>query len=191
MAVLIGAKPDCGFDDPIGMLKDCHRRIERFLRILWLVEDRASGRALSAEEKSAVRSAMNYFQLGGKRHTADEEESLFPRMRVHMDGELSPDESSQIGSLEHDHQIADDLHKTVDALYGAWIDADRLVPEDERKLRDALEEMKKLYEAHIKIEEDIVFPRAAQILDSQCIAAIGDEIRQRRENASLPEGRSS
>jgi len=34
MAIQIGAKPDSGFDDPIGMLKDCHRRIERFLGIL-------------------------------------------------------------------------------------------------------------------------------------------------------------
>jgi hypothetical protein len=30
MAIQIGAKPDNGFDDPIGMLKDCHRRIEHF-----------------------------------------------------------------------------------------------------------------------------------------------------------------
>jgi hypothetical protein len=34
MAIQIGAKPDSGFDDPIGMLKDCHRRIEHFLNIL-------------------------------------------------------------------------------------------------------------------------------------------------------------
>ena len=41
MAIPIGAKPDSGFDDPIGMLKDCHRRIEHFLNILCLVADRA------------------------------------------------------------------------------------------------------------------------------------------------------
>jgi hypothetical protein len=37
MAIQIGAKPDSGFDDPIGMLKDCHRRIESFLGILCVV----------------------------------------------------------------------------------------------------------------------------------------------------------
>ena len=41
MAIQIGAKPDSGFDDPIGMLKDCHRRIESFLGILCVVVDRA------------------------------------------------------------------------------------------------------------------------------------------------------
>ena len=53
MSVQIGAKPDSGFDDPIGMLKDCHRRIERFLHTLTLVVERAHGRALNSEETDA------------------------------------------------------------------------------------------------------------------------------------------
>jgi hemerythrin-like domain-containing protein len=39
-------------------------------------------RNLAEEEKSAVESAMSYIQLGRKRHTAVEEESLFPGLRV-------------------------------------------------------------------------------------------------------------
>jgi hypothetical protein len=46
MTIQIGAKPDSGFDDPIGMLKDCHRRIEHFLYMLCVAwrhgEDRVS-----------------------------------------------------------------------------------------------------------------------------------------------------
>jgi hypothetical protein len=76
--IQIGAKPDSGFDDPLGMLKDCHRRIEHFLGILCLVAERAQGRDLTEEEIAAVGAALNYFRLGGHRHTADEEESLFP-----------------------------------------------------------------------------------------------------------------
>ena len=41
MAIQIGGKPDSGFDDPIGMLIDCHRRIERFLHVLCVVASRA------------------------------------------------------------------------------------------------------------------------------------------------------
>jgi len=81
MAVQIGAKPDSGFDDPIGMLTDCHRRIEQFLEILVVVAHRAQRRALNDEESAAVRSALDYFRIGGQRHTADEELSLFPRLR--------------------------------------------------------------------------------------------------------------
>ena len=81
MAVQIGARPDSGFDDPIGMLKDCHRRIERFLDILCQVAQQAQGRALSIDERSAVESAIRYFFESGPRHNMDEEESLFPRLR--------------------------------------------------------------------------------------------------------------
>ena len=72
MGIQIGAKPDSGFDDPIGMLEDCHRRIEQFLNILRVVAGRAQGRALSDEEAAAVQSAIQYFRSGGQRHTADE-----------------------------------------------------------------------------------------------------------------------
>ena len=58
MAIQIGAKPDSGFDDPIGMLIDCHRRIEYFLHILCAWSDRARNRALTDEEVTAVQSAL-------------------------------------------------------------------------------------------------------------------------------------
>ena len=57
MPIQIGARPDSGFDDPIGMLTDCHRRIEQFLNILCVVADRAAGRALTGEESAAAQAA--------------------------------------------------------------------------------------------------------------------------------------
>jgi hypothetical protein len=40
MAIEIGEKADSGFDDRIGMLKGCHRRIESFLGVLCAVAGR-------------------------------------------------------------------------------------------------------------------------------------------------------
>ena len=119
MAVQIGARPDSGFDDPIGMLKDCHRRIERFLHILCVVANSAAGRSLTEEETSAVQLALQYFRTGGQRHTADEEESLFPRLRAAL-GSRSIDE---ICRLEDEHCDANNLHQTVETLYLAWMAA--------------------------------------------------------------------
>src|ERR1039458_7462012 len=116
MAIQIGAKPDSGFDDPIGMLIDCHRRIERFLHVRCRVEDRAWNRALADEEVTAIQSALQYFRVGGLRHTADEEESLFPRLRA----ESITDNSEEIGRLENDHRQANELHAMVDTLYSVW-----------------------------------------------------------------------
>jgi hemerythrin-like domain-containing protein len=178
MGIQIGAKPDAGFDDPIGMLKDCHRRIEQFLHVLCLVVERAPGRSLSEEEAAAVQSALNYFRVGGQRHTADEEESLFPRMRAETStaGALR-----EIEALEADHRQADELHSAVERLYTSWLEGRTLTAEDLQRLRAATERLKQLYEGHIRIEENLVFPRAAEGLDEETIAKIGAEFQARRK----------
>lgn len=178
MGIQIGAKPDSGFDDPIGMLKDCHRRIEHFLNILCLVVERAPGRPLTQEESDAVQAALQYFRVGGQRHTADEEQSLFPRMRADQNTATA---LKQIESLEADHRTADDLHLAVERLYSTWAEGRPLNREDEQRLRSATQLLKQLYEGHIKIEENVVFPAAKQGLHKDALAAIGDEFRHRRE----------
>jgi len=178
MGIQIGAKPDSGFDDPIGMLRDCHRRIEHFLQILCLVVDRAPGRALNEEEAAVARSALQYFKIGGRRHTADEEESLFPRMRAEK---RTAGAVKELDALETQHREADDLHLAVDKLYSRWVEGNALSAEDEEWLRAATRRLKQLYEGHIKIEESLVFPRAAETLDKDAIAMMGEEFRARRK----------
>ncbi len=174
MAVQIGAKPDSGFDDPIGMLKDCHRRIESFLAILCQVAEHA--RALNAEESAAVQSALRYFRIGGQRHTADEEESLFPRLRKTGSAERLP----VVDRLEHDHREADDLHASVDRLYSRWILTNSLETEERRLLLSQTRLLRQIYTEHIWIEETIVFPEAARVLEREAIGDMGAEFSARR-----------
>jgi hemerythrin-like domain-containing protein len=176
MAIQIGAKPDSGFDDPIGMLKDCHRRIESFLGILGVVVDRAQGRSLNAEERNAVQAALQYFRTGGQRHTADEEESLFPRLR-----KSATESFNEIDRLEADHRDASDLHGSVERLYSRWIELGSLGPAETQQLLSHAARLKQLYSDHIQVEESIVFARASQVLDSREITAIGTEFRYRRK----------
>ena len=176
MAIQIGAKPDSGFDDPLGMLKDCHRRIEHFLNIICVVVERAHARALSEEEAAAIESALHYFRVGGKRHTADEEESLFPRMRENA----ALANLRELGELVSEHRLANELHNAVSLFYAAWIRNGRLNAENEQQLRTATQQLKRLYEQHIEMEEKVVFPRAAEALDGKTIAVIGEEFRARR-----------
>lgn len=176
MPVQIGAKLDAGFGDPLGMLKDCHRRIENFLLILCRVAEREPDGALTPEERNAVETALLYFRTGGQRHTQDEEESLFPR----LDGRLSAGDLEAIGALEKEHGEADALHASADRLFSAWIASGSLSQEDRSALRSATDGLKMLYVGHIQVEESRVFPRAAAVLDAEAIAAIGSEFRARR-----------
>ena len=174
--IQIGARPDAGFDDPLGMLKDCHRRIEHFLNIVCAVAERAQDRALSDEETAAIQAALNYFRVGGQRHNADEEHSLFPRMRA---AGLA-DQLEKIVGLEHDHRDAEEMHRRVDSLCSSWIENGALRPEEHSELAAATSKLKQLYAAHIELEEKVVFPRAAEILDSDAIAEMGREFQARR-----------
>jgi len=176
MAIQIGAKPDSGFDDPIGMLKDCHRRIESFLGILCVVVDRAQGRSISDEERDAIKAALQYFRTGGQRHTADEEESLFPRLRK-SNAKLF----AEIDRLQGNHREANDLHGTVERLYSTWIDTGVLGLEETLLLLSQTARLKQLYSDHIQVEESVVFARAIHVLDTHAIAAIGTEFRFRRK----------
>ena len=176
MAIQIGAKPDHGLDDPIGMLKDCHRRIERFLGILCVVVDRAQGRSLADEERDAVRAALQYFRTGGQRHTADEEESLFPRLR-----KSDAKSFEEIDRLEGDHHEANELHGSTEQLYSAWTKSGWRGIEETQRLLSQTARLKQLYSDHIQVEETIVFARASQVLDSHAIEAIGTEFRVRRK----------
>jgi iron-sulfur cluster repair protein YtfE (RIC family) len=84
--------------------------------------DRAQVRSLTDDERSAVKAALQYFHAGGERHTSDEEESLFPRLRA----EAAIGSLQKIDRLESDHQHAAHLHDSVDWLYRAWISAGTL-----------------------------------------------------------------
>jgi len=176
MAVQIGAKPDSGFDDPIGMLKDCHRRIESFLGILCIVAARAHARELTADERHAVQAALQYFRTGGQRHTADEEESLFPRLRKSLSETFK-----EIEKLEADHHEASDLHRSIERLYSKWIELSSLGAEETQQLLSDTTLLKQLYAGHIQVEETLVFAKAIEVLDSHAIEAIGTEFRFRRK----------
>ena len=176
MAIQIGAKPDSGFDDPIGMLKDCHRRIERFLGILCVVVHRAQDRSLTEEERGAVQAALQYFRTGGQRHTADEEDSLFPRLR-----KSAAESFEELDRLEGDHREANDLHGSVERLYSTWIASGGLGSQETRQLLSQTARLQQLYSDHIQVEESSVFARASQVLDSHAIETIGTEFRLRRQ----------
>ena len=175
MGIQIGAKPDSGFDDPIGMLTDCHRRIEHFLNILCVVVERAQGRSLSIEESEAVTASIHYFRVGGKRHNLDEEESLFPRLRQQSDESLG-----KLETLEHDHHDADCLHAGAETLYEKWIEEGSLSDQEYAALRSSTLSLQQLYREHIRLEEQVIFPMAAQLLDQDTVRTIGDEFRLRR-----------
>ena len=60
MPIAIGDAAEHGFANPIGLLTDCHRRIERFLKTLEAVV--GEGGVLDAQCRKALQTALEYFR---------------------------------------------------------------------------------------------------------------------------------
>jgi hemerythrin-like domain-containing protein len=182
MLVNLGDKPLAGFGEPLEMLKDCHRRIEYFLDSLRSAEQRFGEGELPEEGRRALEAAAKYFAEFAPRHTADEEASLFPRLRTSQSSEAR-EAVAQIDRLESDHRDCDKGHATVDTLVRRWLAEGRIDPAQRTLLRSTLAELAKIYAAHIHVEEHQVFEIASRMLAPDELRLIGEEMRQRR---SLP-----
>ena len=178
MPVQIGATTH-SFSDPTALLSDCHRRIEMFLGTLEAVGPYLESQ-LDNDTRMALESALRYFREAAPKHTADEEESLFPRLRKSTDAETTA-ALTKLDALEQDHRRANALHATVDALGKRCIDQGVLSAADANLFRRAVAELALIYGAHIRIEDDEVFPIAGQKLSEIDKYAIATEMRERRK----------
>ena len=179
MPIVIGAKPESTFADPIGLLTHCHRRIERFLSVLVQVGAQALDGPLNGEQRAALDTALRYFREAAPKHTADEEQTLFPRLRS-LDRPEVRAVLAQMDSLESDHARADKNHAEIDRVGRAWLTSGSLSPAESKRFCALVEELVELYRGRIAVEERELFPVAAVVLERPQREAMGSEMAARR-----------
>ena len=179
MFLKIGKPPEHDFDEPLGLLSDCHRRIEYFLALLIAITDQFEGRSLDAAQRNELQRALTYFTIAAPKHTADEEESLFPRLAASAHAE-APEALHLVRRLERDHQEADARHRDVDAIGRRWLADGTLAEADVRDLRLHLSRLSEMYRDHIAAEDHQLFPAAKRILTETVLRSIGREMAARR-----------
>jgi iron-sulfur cluster repair protein YtfE (RIC family) len=178
MPVQIGVKAH-SFSDPTGLLSDCHRRIEMFLGSLQHVAE-VIDRPLTEEARSALETALHYFRESAPKHTADEEESLFPRLRQIDDPEIVA-ALATLDRLEGDHRKAEALHAEVDAFGVQCLRQECLPAEDSDRFRRSVHNLVSIYREHIRVEDEVVFPAAKRGLSGIQQSAVADEMASRRK----------
>lgn len=171
---LLDAAP--GPDDPFGMLRACHRRLEARLdtleRVLEVYQQADEERYDQAA--GALGMVIRHFLGAGKLHTEDEELSLFPR--------LTEDEAlaTLIDTLEADHaQIEAVWRRLLPTLEELSEGADPH-PERVSSLADGVAALCEAYRAHILREDREIFPLAEEALSSEARQALGQEMAARR-----------
>lgn len=185
MGIQIGQKPSPTFQQPLELLSDCHRRIEMFLRALILVVDQAQGGALNPQQREALETALRYFREAAPKHTADEEESLFPRMRE-LDPVAVQEALEKIKALEADHEVATRGHDLIEQLSLKWLKEDSLRANDVASLAETLRTLQQTYSRHIDIEDNEIFPLASKVLNKEQLADMGREMASRRGREFIP-----
>ena len=178
MPVQIGAKAH-NFTDPTGLLSDCHRRVEMFLGTLEAVAN-VIDRPATEETRRALESALRYFAEAAPKHTADEEESLFPRLRQIHDPEIES-AFSKLDQLEDEHRWAAPLHAEVDRLGARYLSTGSLSSTEVGDFRKAVASLASMYKQHIGIEDSLVFPLAARMLPDAEKLIIAEEMAARRK----------
>jgi hemerythrin-like domain-containing protein len=158
------------------MLERSHRRLEERISEL----QRAAGAILRERadtgDLAAVDDVLAYLERSAVRHETDEEESLFPRLRVHR--ELRP----LLAELSAEH----DLHRQIVAHLrtqrSGWPPGG---PDagDGAALAMTTGELARAYRAHIEREERELLPAARDHLSRSELAAIRLEMERRRNGA--------
>jgi hemerythrin-like domain-containing protein len=174
MPVQIGAPPESTFADPVRLLSECHRRVEMFLGVLVKC---AEGAEAGAAPPVELANALRYFREAAPKHTADEEESLFPRLSEVAEA------GTAMRALEADHADAAPRHALVDRIGEQWIAEQRIGPEALGELRSAVAELAAMYRRHIEVEDQQLFPLAQRVLTRDQKRQVGEEMARRRQRS--------
>jgi hemerythrin-like domain-containing protein len=157
-------------DSPIDHLIACHDRIEERLKTI----EKAAGVLASQPEeaRAALEGCFRYFETSGVLHTADEEESIFPRLV----SRLKTEDRAYLEELERQHRQADELFAAL-----------RKVPSNEEELaayRETVSRFCALYRAHIASENEKLMSAARTALPPEELKEISEEMKRRRGTGS-------
>jgi hemerythrin-like domain-containing protein len=160
-------------DRPLEHLLACHRRIEERLATL-----DTAGRHLHDRRDEALQAISNslaFFDVNVARHSADEEESIFPRLRER----LPASDLRLLNRLEDDHAAADKLLGDLRGLFEA-AQQGHIEAALQSDFIETVQNLTDLFRVHIAAEDEHLIALATSALDSESLIAIADEMKARR-----------
>lgn len=169
----IGATPAAvTFEQPLAMLRACHGKILQQCDTLekLAVHLRQHGNDQPAQQ--AAQGILRYFDTAGQFHHLDEEQDLFPALRV---TEALNVLNALLERLLHEHG----------GMLFAWqavqMQLHRLLREEMALLSDdVVVDFVSRYRAHVALENTELLPLAAQLLSDEQQAKIGRAMAARR-----------
>jgi len=166
-------------DEVNDLLLGCHQRIRHFTAVAAKLAH-AQG-ASPKEIQDAAETVYRYYSVSLPLHEADEEDSLRPRLSA----VANPTVQHALAAMHDQHMAIDDLLERLLPLL-------RLVGNNPDVLGDAGGEMcsitgalAEMFDAHLKMEEEVIFPAIQRSLTGNDRAELLGEMRNRRKQGML------
>ncbi len=173
------ATPKSAGENAIELLTSCHQKIRHFSGVAVRL---AHAQGVAADEiVQAADGLFRYFTVALPLHEADENLSVHPRLRrAAPEGELA---GPAADAMVDQHQAIDEL---VERLLPLWV----LTRSNPEKLPEVAGEMcaiagrlKEIFDSHLKLEEETVFPALQKYLSEAELGEIVSEMQARRKTA--------
>ncbi len=158
------------------MLLGCHERIRHFTAVSTRLAGSAD--ATADEIAAAAESVYRYFTVALPLHEADENVSLHPRLREAAPAALAAASEEMV----RQHQAIDALIGELLPIWGTLQNHPDKLPQIAPKLAEKSHRLQQLWDVHLELEEETVFPAIAQCLSPAQQEAIVSEMRARRGN---------
>jgi len=169
------------FTKPLEVLFQCHQRIAASLEDL--VKATIDLRKLDENQYPQIfvrlDSALTHLSTTGKKHTRDEEESLFPRIFRCKDDGVS-EVHDVVTQLEIQHKNAASIERSLTKMLRNLETCETIDQTKVDLFSDLIESLYSLYRPHIQVENEFVFPTAAKILSNDQLLEVGKEMYQSR-----------
>ena len=165
-----------GYDDPLGMLLGCHRRIEKKIGTLKALCAHLLAKGTDAEASTAAQAVLRYFDVAASHHHADEEEDLFPMLARRITDPGERDRFKRLDAeLRAEHREIERIWARVrKPLEGVAEGLHRTIAETEVRAFSTL------YARHIQAEEAVFRSLTERWLAPADLVALGRAMAERR-----------
>ncbi len=179
MPITIGRpSPRNASSNPTELLLECHDRIRQAMRGARGLAAVAAGDPAIAPTAAAVH---RYFSIALPLHSQDEDLSMAPRLFA---AGVPDDLAEAVQTMTAQHADIDAVLARLLPMWGRLQHA----PAELEAMRTALASdtarLDALWDTHLEMEEQYIFPRASEALDEPARAAIVEEMRARRQPKS-------
>jgi iron-sulfur cluster repair protein YtfE (RIC family) len=165
------------------MLRECHERIRRFASLAAMLPEAHS--ATPAEIASGAESVARYFAEALPQHVLDEDEALAPAL---LAAGASPEVRLALADMTDQHRVIEDMLVMMIPLWRTLAASPGLLAQLSPALA-AAQALRQSLEAHLRLEESVLFPAAEKALTPDALREMGRALRDRRQRTMLPVAR--